>query len=215
MSKVSRKTAKKKKKEKSLLREYTEAIIVAGLFALIIRTFVIQAFTIPSGSMLQTLQIGDYILVNKFIYDFTDPERGDIVVFKYPLDKDRDFIKRIIGLPGEVIKIKDGVVYINEKPISEDYVNHTISEFSTTSNLNPRKIPLDSYFVMGDNRNNSMDSRIWGFLKRDLILGKAIIIYFSIQPSSLVSSSYIKKIFVDTLNIFNRIRWNRFGRVFH
>lgn len=209
------KVATTKKKEKSLLREYLEAIIIAGLLALVIRTFVIQAFKIPSGSMLQTLQIGDHILVNKFIYDFTDPQRGDIIVFKYPLDKDRDFIKRVIGLPGETIEIKNRVVYINGKPIKENYINKTNYGFATNTSLSLRKIPPDSYFMMGDNRDNSMDSRVWGVLKSNLIRGKAMIVYFSIKPSSLKSSSYIKKIFIDISTISNRIRWNRLGMILH
>lgn len=201
-------------KKKSIAREYAEALIVAILLALVIRTFVIQAFKIPSGSMLETLQVGDHVLVNKFIFTFTDPKRGDIIVFKYPEDKTRDFIKRIVGLPGETLEIKDRVVYINGKPLKEDYVKFSSSEFSTSNNLSPRRIPPDSYFVMGDNRDNSMDSRVWGFLKHDLIRGKALIIYFSIAPSTYNDPSAIKKFIFDIPTIPTRIRWKRFGKMF-
>jgi len=205
-----------KTKKKSIVREYTEALIVAILLALVIRTFIIQAFKIPSGSMLETLQIGDHLLVNKFIYTFTDPKRGEIVVFQYPEDKTRDFIKRIIGLPGETIEIKDRVVYINGEPLKEDYVKFSSSDpnFAVSTNISPRRIPPDSYFVMGDNRDNSMDSRIWGFLKRDLILGKALIIYFSIEPSTDNDPSPVKNFVSDIPTIPSRIRWKRFGKMF-
>jgi signal peptidase I len=203
-----------KTKKKSIAREYAEALIVAILLALVIRTFVIQAFKIPSGSMLETLQIGDHVLVNKFVYTFTDPKRGDIIVFKYPEDKTRDFIKRIVGLPGEALEIKNRVVYINEEPFKEDYVKFSSSEFSTSNNLSPRRIPPDSYFVMGDNRDNSMDSRVWGFLKQDLIRGKALIIYFSIAPSTYNDPSLVKKFIFDIPTIPTRIRWKRFGKMF-
>lgn len=201
------------KKEKSIVREYVEAIIVAVALALVIRTFVIQAFKIPSGSMLQTLQIGDHVLVNKFIYTFTDPERGDIIVFKYPEDPSRDFIKRVIGLPGEVIEVKDRIVYINGKPIKEDYLNKPNSEFSVYNNASRRRIPPDCYFMMGDNRDNSMDSRKWGFLKSDLVRGKALIIYFSIRPGAEEYASAIKNFFASVVSFPGRIRWGRFGKL--
>ncbi len=203
------------KKKKSIIREYIEAMLVAVVLALIIRTFVIQAFKIPSGSMLETLQIGDHVLVNKFIFTFADPERGDIIVFKYPVDKTRDFIKRIVGLPGETLEIRNRVVYINGAPLKEDYAIYTASEFTGYTNLSPRRIPPDSYFMMGDNRDNSMDSRVWGFLKRDLIRGKALIVYFSIEPSTHNDSSSIKQFFYDIPTIPTRIRWKRFGKIFH
>ncbi len=201
-------------KKKSIIREYIEAMVVAILLALVIRAFVIQAFKIPSGSMLETLQIGDHVLVNKFIYTFYEPERGDIIVFKYPVDETRDFIKRVVGLPGETIEVKNRMVYVNGKPVKEDYAVHGSSSFNATTNMSPRHIPLDSYFVMGDNRDNSMDSRVWGFLKRDLIKGKALIIYFSIKPSKNNDPSAFKQFFLDIPTIPTRIRWGRFGKLF-
>src|SRR4030066_2083770 len=113
-----------KKKRKSQLRETIEAIVVAFAIALVIRTFVVQAFKIPSGSMIPTLQIGDHILVNKFIYRFTDVKRGDIIVFKFPKDESRDFIKRVVGLPGDKVEIKDKQMYINDKEAEEPYAFH-------------------------------------------------------------------------------------------
>ena len=179
------------KRRKSLTREYIEAIVIAILLALVIRTFVVQAFTIPSGSMVPTLQVGDYILVNKFIYGaevpFTSlhlpgiraPQRGDIIVFKYPWDEKRDFIKRVIGLPGDEVFIKGRTVYVNGRPLDEPYALYNDGTSHTNVEYGPSAVPHDSFFMMGDNRDNSQDSRYWGFLKRDKIRGKAFIIYWS------------------------------------
>jgi signal peptidase I len=183
-------------KTKSKLRENVEAIIIAIVLALFIRTFVIQAFKIPSGSMKPTLQIGDHILVNKFIYgvkipyigktliSYKNPDHGDIIVFRYPEDPDKDFIKRVIGLPGDIIESKNKKVYVNQIPIKDDVGVHTESR-NLPGNINPRDnfgpltVPAESYFVMGDNRDNSYDSRFWGFVKQPAIKGKAFIIYWS------------------------------------
>jgi signal peptidase I len=194
--------------------EYIKAFAVAIVLALIIRTFVVQAFKIPSGSMIPSLQIGDHILVNKFIYWFTEPQRGDIIVFKYPRDKRRDFIKRVVGLPGETIRITERQVYINDKPLTETYAYHQQQVppgeyISPRDNFGPLKIPLDSVFVMGDNRDSSMDSRYWGPLKKNLIRGEAFLIYWSIKPYPNPWSF----IFSHPLNYLtsfrNRIRWQR------
>src|SRR5574337_2005970 len=112
------------KSEKSVFRQYAEAVVIAILLALVIRTFVVQAFKIPSGSMLQTLQVGDHILVNKFLYWFTDPHHGDIIVFKYPQNEARDFIKRVIGLPGDTVEVREKQVYVNGHPLTEPYAIH-------------------------------------------------------------------------------------------
>ena len=179
------------KRRKSLTREYIEAIVIAILLALVIRTFVVQAFTIPSGSMVPTLQVGDYILVNKFIYGaevpFTSlhlpgirgPQRGDIIVFKYPWDEKRDFIKRVIGLPGDEVYIKGRTVYVNGRPLDEPYAVYNDGTSHSNVEYGPSTVPPDSFFMMGDNRDNSQDSRYWGFLKRDKVRGKAFIIYWS------------------------------------
>jgi signal peptidase I len=183
-------------KTKSKLRENVEAIVIAIVLALFIRTFVIQAFKIPSGSMKPTLQIGDHILVNKFIYgvkipyidkiiiSYKNPDHGDIIVFKYPEDPDKDFIKRVIGIPGDVIESKNKTVYVNQIPIKNDVGVHTESrnlpgQINPRDNFGPITVPARSYFVMGDNRDNSYDSRFWGFVEQSAIKGKAIIIYWS------------------------------------
>src|SRR5438445_13617654 len=189
-----------KRRRKSIVREYAEAIAIAVLLALVIRSLVVQAFTIPSGSMMDTLLVGDYILVNKFLYGpelpltdwhmagIRDPRRGDIIVFKYPQDEKRDFIKRIIGTPGDTVQVRGQQVLINGQPLEEPYVRRNPSSLSHTGSptfcgyayaCEPLVVPPDSYFVMGDNRDNSQDSRYWGFVKRDKIKGKAFLIYWS------------------------------------
>jgi len=184
------------KTKKHVIREYAESIVIAVVMALIIKAFVIQAFKIPSGSMIPTLKIGDHILVNKFIYGtklpFTDriiiplkrPNRGDIIVFKFPDDEKKDFIKRVIGLPGDIVEIKGKKVYINGSPIDDSYAVHSDpmlypSGIQPRDNFGPLTVPQDSYFVMGDNRDFSLDSRYWGFVKLNKIKGKAFIIYWS------------------------------------
>jgi len=187
---------KKQARKKGKLRENIEAIIIAVILALFIRTFVVQAFKIPSGSMKPTLKIGDHILVNKFIYGvklpyvrktiipISDPERGDIIVFKYPEEPDKDFIKRVIGIPGDTVKIKEKQVFVNGKPFHHEYSMHTDSNVipgrvNHRDNFGPVTVPEDAYFVMGDNRDNSYDSRFWGFVKESAIKGEAFIIYWS------------------------------------
>lgn len=171
-------------KRKSAAREWAESIVIAVVLALLIRTFVVQAFKIPSGSMLPTLQIGDHILVNKLIYRFEKPSRGDIIVFKFPYGDGKDFIKRVIGLPGETIELRDKQVFINGQPLEETYAiykdPHILTNpHSPRDNFGPVKVPEGHLFVMGDNRDQSMDSRFWGFLDMGKIKGKAFIIYWS------------------------------------
>jgi signal peptidase I len=187
------------RRRKSVIREYVEAIGIAILLALVIRTLIVQAFTIPSGSMMDTLLVGDYILVNKFLYGpeiplteyrlpgFRRPGRGDIIVFKYPQDEKRDFIKRIVGTPGDTVQMRGHEVLINGRVLEEPYVRrnpaamaHASSSFcSYAYACEPLVVPPDAYFVMGDNRDNSQDSRYWGFVKREKIKGKAFLIYWS------------------------------------
>ncbi len=174
--------------------EYAKAIGTALIFALIIRTYIVQAFKIPSGSMIPTLLIGDHLLVNKFIYGtpvpFTDkkilvirnPERGDIIVFKYPEDLDKDFIKRVIGVGGDIVEEKNKVIFVNGKPQTEPYVQHTdnsITGVRPRDNFGPYLVPSGKLFVMGDNRDQSYDSRYWGYVDLSLVKGKAMIIYWS------------------------------------
>ncbi len=184
------------RKPKSKLQEYIEAIILAILIAFFIRTFVIQAYKIPSGSMKPTLLIGDHILVSKFNYGVKlpfirstlipigTPKRGDIVVFIYPEDRSKDFIKRLIGLPGDTIEIRDKKILLNGRPWSDSngvYVDNLIIPGSVQprDNFGPVTVPEGSIFVMGDNRDESYDSRFWGFVNQQDILGKALIIYWS------------------------------------
>lgn len=183
-------------KKKSVAREYAEAIAIAVLLALFIRTFVFQAFKIPSGSMLPTLQIGDHLLVNKFIYGvkmpftgttlipISSPEKGDIVVFKFPKDRSTDYIKRVVAVPGDVVQIRKAKVYINGKAVQEEYAYYDSTEIippqaSPRDFYGPVTIPDGKIFVMGDNRNNSYDSRFWGFVDQKDVLGQATIIYWS------------------------------------
>ena len=199
-------------KKKSGLRENIEAILVAIVLALFIRTFIIQAFKIPSGSMKQTLQIGDHILVNKFIYGIKlpflmttivpikNPKRGDIVVFKFPEDPDKDFIKRVIGIAGDVVESRDKQVYINHKRLNHDYGIHTDSNIISggvqpRDNFGPVVVPENSLFVMGDNRDHSYDSRFWGFVDLKALRGKALIIYWSWDKENF------------------GVRWNRLGQI--
>ncbi|MFA4829029.1 MAG: signal peptidase I [Thermodesulfovibrionales bacterium] len=184
------------KSKKRLLWEYTEAIITALILALLIRAYVIQAFKIPSGSMIPTLVIGDHILVNKFLYgtkipfsetmvlEFTKPEKGNIIVFKYPEDPTRDFIKRIIAVEGDVVESKNKTIYVNGKQTSELYTQHTDNSIrpmgiEPRDNFGPLIVPKNKFFVMGDNRDQSYDSRYWGYVDRKDIKGKALILYWS------------------------------------
>ncbi|GAB6193840.1 signal peptidase I [Desulfocastanea catecholica] len=183
-------------KNKSVFREYFEAICVAIILALFIRTFVVQAFKIPSGSMLPTLLIGDHLLVNKFIYGiripFTgkilvpikSPQHGDVVVFRFPKDRSIDYIKRVVGTPGDTVEIKDKKVFINGQAIQDPHAHFTSpavldAQASPRDNLGPILVPEQRIFVMGDNRDNSYDSRFWGFVDERDILGKAFILYWS------------------------------------
>ncbi len=183
-------------KAKSTVREYAEALAVAFLLALFIRTFLVQAFKIPSGSMLETLQIGDHILVNKLRYGvripilgkrvvkFTDPRRGDVIVFVYPVDPSKDFIKRVVGEPGDTVEVKHKQVFINGEKIDDPYGQFVEgsgegSRLTPRDNFGPVTVPADQVFVMGDNRDRSYDSRFWGFVPLDDVRGKAFVIYWS------------------------------------
>jgi len=206
--------------KKSTAREYTEAILIALLLALLIRTFIIQAFKIPSGSMENTLLIGDHILVSKFSYGthipneipflniklFDDivlfskvPQRGDIIVFKFPKDERRDFIKRVIGLPGDFLEVRRQKIYINKKLFEDTHARHTDpasnDSFVPRDDFGPVLVPEGYVFVMGDNRENSQDSRYWGFLNIKKIRGKALMIYWSWD------------------RIDNWVRFERFGKI--
>jgi len=167
-------------------RENIEVVITAVILALIIRTFVVQAFKIPTGSMRPTLVEGDRILVNKFIYRFKDPGRGDIIVFKYPEDKKKDFIKRLIGFGGETIRIKDGSILVNGRPVGGSSVLRQIYYYNKPATLYGEegiviRVPEDSYFVLGDNSASSRDSRYWGFVPKKYLVGKAFVVYWPLN----------------------------------
>ncbi len=187
-------------KKKSVIRDWVESIIIAFLLALVIRTFLVQAFKIPTGSMRMTLIEGDLILVNKFIYGakipFSDlrlpalrePKRGDVIVFIYPEDKKKDFIKRLVGLPGDVVEIKGGSIYINDKPAQEAIFKQIYywNRGQLGSAGQKMVVPLDSYFVLGDNSATSKDSRYWGFVPKNNLLGKAMVIYWPLPRIKLI-----------------------------
>jgi len=193
-------TEHRAQKRKSAVREWVESIVVAFILATIIRTFVIQAFKIPTGSMRSTLLEGDLILVNKFIYGakipFTDlslpalmqPKRGDVIVFIYPDSPKKDFIKRLAGLPGETLEIKNGTVYVNDKPLIDSIFNqryyYNRGEFGQEGRK--IKIPDDNFFVLGDNSATSQDSRYWGFVPYKNLLGRAILIYWPLQRIRII-----------------------------
>ena len=212
----------KNSKSKSTLREYTEAIIIALVLAFFIRTFVIQAFKIPSGSMLPTLKIGDHLLVNKFIYGvkvpfsgkvlipFKKPKSSDIIVFKFPRNPKLDYIKRVIAVSGDTVQGRDKVLYVNNKPFDDKHGTHLDNAviraaIGPRDNFGPIKVPEGKVFVMGDNRDNSFDSRFWGFVDQKAILGKALILYWSWD---------VKKPLLS-LDRFTSIRWNRIGDIIH
>jgi signal peptidase I len=189
--------------KKSVVREYFESLVIAVALALFVRTFVFQAFKIPTGSMEPNLLVGDHLIVNKMVFAPTatgferailphrDVHRGDVVVFKFPKDPTRDFIKRVIGLPGDQLELRRKQIYINGKEIPEPYV-HFIAPLSPESDkrsddlreeYGPVTVPAGQYFMMGDNRDNSEDSRYWGFMPASYVKGQALFIYFSVGDS--------------------------------
>ncbi|MFH1441299.1 MAG: signal peptidase I [Candidatus Omnitrophota bacterium] len=197
---ANRQAGKPEIRKKSVLRDWIESIIIAFILAMIIRTFVVQAFKIPTGSMRMTLIEGDVILVNKFLYGakipWTDlrlpavrqPQRGDVIVFIYPEDKKKDFIKRLIGLPGETVEIKNGTIYINDKPLLNPIFNqrYYYNRGDYGGESEKIKVPKNSYFVLGDNSASSQDSRYWGFVPEKNVLGKAILIYWPVQRVRII-----------------------------
>ena len=221
--------------KKSTLREYFESIVVAVILALFIRTWVVQAFKIPTGSMEQNLLVGDHLLVNKFALGPTTSEverillpvkpvrRGDIVVFKYPEDPERDFIKRVIGLPGETLEIRRKRVFIDGEPIGEPYVGglwspsigpHEEISSNLRDDYGPVTIPRGEYFVMGDNRDNSQDSRYWGFLPRSYVKGQALMVYWSYDARQQASQgsgvgATLRRVLSVVVNFFTGTRWER------
>jgi len=222
------------------LWEWIKSISVAILLFLVIRTFVVEAFKIPTGSMEDTLLVGDFLLVNKAVYGaqvpftgirlpaFDTPERGDVIVFEYPLDRSKNYVKRVVGLPGDRVAMRDGQLYVNGEKLVESYVQHTqpngdyydpsfewqrdyLAEEARRKDYRPTRddwgpivVPADMYFVMGDNRDNSQDSRYWGFVDRSLIKGRPLIIYYSFDRSKLRPLPWLTE-----------VRWDRLGDRVH
>ncbi|WP_297216451.1 signal peptidase I [uncultured Desulfovibrio sp.] len=200
------------RRKKSLFREYAEALVMALLLAMVIRTFVVQSFKIPSESMMNTLLVGDYLLGEKFtyglkipftditVYEGRDPQRGEVVIFAYPKDPSLDFIKRIVGIPGDVIEVRNKQLYRNNEPVQESYARFTDPDniFGVRDDFGPVTVPEGHYFMMGDNRDNSQDSRFWGFVSRDAIRARAWRIYWSWNA--------------EADGFFNAIRFDRLGK---
>ncbi len=222
---------------KSTAREYFESIVIAVILALFVRTWVVQAFTIPTGSMEHNLLVGDYLLVNKFVYGPTlsgaerlllpqgQVSRGDIIVFKFPRDPERDFIKRVIGLPGETLEVRGGTVHIDGEPLDEPWLRQPGSASAAGAAVIPRRdnhgpvaIPAGHYFMMGDNRGNSEDSRVWGPLPGDHIKGRAVVLYWSYDAGSPVVlpepglGAAVRRIGSMAFHFFTRTRWDRMLR---
>jgi len=223
--------------KKSTIREYFESIVIAVILALFIRTFVVQAFKIPTGSMEENLLIGDHLLVNKFIFAPTATaierallpvksiNRGDVIVFKYPEEPDSDFIKRVIGLPGESVEVREKKVYVNGTALDEPYAHyllpvstasefHEVTSFDVRERYGPVTVPANEYFVMGDNRDNSQDSRYWGFLPRDYVKGKALVIYWSYEAEredyqEEGAGATLRGLASVFIHFFTRTRWER------
>lgn len=259
-----------RKSQKSVFREYLEAILIAVVLALVIRQFVLQAFKIPSGSMIPTLQIGDHLLVNKLLYRFRDPLRGEIVVFKFPRDREQDFIKRVVGLPGEEVALEDGVLLIDGEPTEDSHARYEAGSFGGEErDFAPFRVPVkgdtirldsdrrelygylvanelgiagrakvdqfvkelvargslvvegrrvsnwvvqnDYIFMMGDNRDNSYDSRFWGPVDMNNVVGKAMILYWSFDDSD-----HYFRIKLGAFDFtFKKIRWSRIGDIIY
>ncbi len=222
-------------KKKSTFREYYEALLIAVIFVNFARIFVFQAFKIPTGSMEDNLKVGDHIIVNKFIYGpvpdawkrllpLRDIKRGDIIVFRYPIQPDTDFVKRVIGLPGDVVEIRNKVVLINGKALDEPYVVHVDStvfpgisalpeQYRLRDQLAPFLVPPAHYFAMGDNRDRSSDSRYWGTVPRVHIKGRAFMVYWSFAsippPAESPPSARLKELADVVIHFFTWTRWER------
>jgi len=204
------------------LYELVETVIIVVVVVLFVRSFVVQAFKIPSGSMLPTLQIGDHLLVNRFIYGLRlpfsgkllvpvgEPKRGDIIVFRFPKDPSIDYIKRVIGLPGDTVEIRDKVLYINGEKAADPHVHFTDGMIPDITRgprdeFGPVQVPQGHLFAMGDNRDNSYDSRFWGFVPEENVLGEAFIIYWSWDLQQDLAS----------LERWRSIRWKRMFDIIH
>jgi len=225
--------------KKSTIREYYEALLIAVIFVNFARIFAFQAFKIPTGSMEDNLKVGDHIIVNKFIYGpgpnvkgflpLRDIKRGDIIVFRYPLQPDTDFVKRVIGMPGDVVEVRDKVVSVNGKALTEPYVIHDDPQvyplqpalpepYRSRDQFGPFSVPQGQYFAMGDNRTNSYDSRFWGCVPRNDIIGTPVMIYMSLAVTPQAwEPGQIRERFLAYASALlhpGLVRWKRLFRTF-
>ncbi len=213
-----------RRRVRSKTRQYLWTIGIALVIAVILRTFVVQGYRIPSSSMESALLKGDFILVNKLAFRFKEPRPGDIVIFDYPLNPSKSFIKRIVAGPGESVQIVNKTLYLNGVVSIPRYLTKYTdpqiypAEYSNRDNFGPFEVPSGQYFMMGDNRDNSRDSREWGFLEREYIKGEALLVYFSWAPDPLAPefdspyiSSFFKVLFYNLVHFPQRIRWERIG----
>ena len=219
--------------QKSAMREYFESIAIAVILALFVRTWVVQAFKIPTGSMEQNLLIGDHLLVNKFVYapsgtnaerallPLGDFRRGDVLVFKYPEEPERDFIKRLIGLPGETIEMRQSRLFINGEPVGEPYLDEMRQDGNAPPDIRgtfgPQVVPEGHLFMMGDNRGDSQDSRYWGPLPVNYVKGRAFVLYWSYESGSEFYSEVgvgatFRRLISAVTHFFTRTRWERLLR---
>jgi signal peptidase I len=211
-----------RKKQKPLWREYVEVILISLAAAIFLRLFVVSAYRVDSASMEDAMLEGDYIFVNKLAYKFGDPEIGDILIFKYPLNPTKDYIKRVIGLPGQTVEIVDKILYIDNQlaqifPSAKSTDPKILAaQLSSRDNFGPIQVPADQYFVLGDNRDSSQDSRFWGFVPRDHIKGRALFVYWSWEPdpdmpgwSFPYITSLIQYAFYFLTSFPSQTRWER------
>ncbi|MCC6165250.1 MAG: signal peptidase I [Acidobacteria bacterium] len=219
---------------KSTAREYFESIVIAVILALFVRTWCFQAFKIPSGSMENNLLIGDHLVVNKFLFapagfekallPIREYRRGDVVVFKSPEDPERDFIKRVIGLPGETLEMRHKKIFINGTPIEEPYAHFRLAPradgettaFDKLENYGPVTVPAGHLFAMGDNRDNSQDSRYWGFLPQSYVKGRALVVYWSFESEAAdYERPGLEQLFSSVTGFVTKTRWSRMGKQIH
>lgn len=213
-------------KIKSNVLEYIQIIVLALIVAFVLRAFVVSAYKIPSKSMEETLLSGDFVLVNKLAYDFGDPKPGNIIVFKYPLNPEKTFIKRCIATEGQTVQIVNKVLYVDGQKVQnrkwENFIDPLVfpEEYSTRDNFGPYQVPKGQIFVLGDNRDESRDSRFWGFLEKRHIIGKPLVIYWSWQQdpdAPRFESPYIIPIvhmfFYYLIHTPTSVRWARLGDI--
>lgn len=224
------------------VRDWTRSLLIALLLFTVVRTFLVEAFRIPTRSMENTLLAGDFLLVNKAVYGaqvpgtrtrlpaFGEPQRGDVIVFTPPHEPRRHYVKRVVGMPHDTLAMIDKTLYVNGEPLSEPYARYTdpdpLGDYSASAmlwqrgflahrieertyhpsrdNWGPLVVPTDRYFVLGDNRDDSEDSRFWGFVEQDAVTGRPLLVYYSFEPGALGSLAYL-----------TQVRWSRIGGLIH